>query len=268
MKRLINRYPILSSAVIIFLFWEATKLISYLWPQTDKISAYFIYEGVMILLPFLLTVIFGDARVYTQGGMLRTFWAGGYMAISQLLLFCMMLAIALLTPETQWVGPVGALYGIVSLFGIGFREESLFRGIVVNNIAKKYITDRRGIFFTASASGLLFGLIHMTNVFAGVDLFSATIQSVVAIGAGFYFAAVYLRGGSLWALIIMHTVADAASLFNATFTVNNGSMIDSINEIGIRNLMPFFILTGIGLFLLRKEKCEEIIACIQKEEAH
>ena len=105
----------------------------------------------------------------------------------------------------------------------------------------------------------IFGLMHITNIFAGVDLLSVTIQSIVAIGAGFYFAAVYLRGGSLWALIIMHSVADAASLFYSTFTLNNGTAVDAINKLSIMNLLPFFILTAIGLYLLRKDKCDEIV---------
>lgn len=186
------------------------------------------------------------------------------MAISQSMLFALMLLSATVNPETAWQSPVGILYGIVMLFGIGFREESIFRGLFVDIIAKKYAKDRRGIFVTAIASGIVFGLIHMTNIFTGVDLFSAAIQSVVAIGAGFYFAAVYLRGGSLWTLIIMHALADAASMFMPIFTMDGGSAIDTINNLSVINLLPFFMLSGISLFLLRKQKCDEIIARYQK----
>ena len=146
-----------------------------------------------------------------------------------------------------------------SLFGIGFLEESIFRGIVVNNIAKKYLGNRKGVYVTVLTSGFLFGAMHLSNLVLGVNPFSVVIQSVVAMASGFYLAAIYLRGGSLWALIIMHTLVDSASMFKASFTTNNGTMADAIGELSLGNLTPFFVLSLLTLFLLRKEKCDEII---------
>ncbi len=259
MKRLINKFPVFSSVIIVFLFLEISRLPGELWSFGTSVGALLFYEAIHILIPFLFVLLFSDLEVYKKGSMKETFTAGGYMAISQLLLFDMMLALTLSDSEAKWQSPLGIIYGIVMLFGIGFREESIFRGIVVNNIAKKYIKDRKGIFITATVSGIMFGLVHIINIFVGGDVFSVTIQSIVAAGIGFYFAAVYLRGGSLWALIIMHSLADAASLLPSIFTLNNGTTIDAINKISIMNLTPFFILTAIGLFLLRKEKCNEIL---------
>ncbi len=266
MKKFINRRPIISSMITVILFLVFSTVIAHIWPMPENTVSYTVYEIVNIMLPFLFVVFFGDIEVYKRKGMWDTFCAGGYMVISQIMLLLLMAFVTSLNPETEWTTLPGAMLGLLSLFGIGFREESIFRGIVVNNIAKKYITDRKGIYITAIASGVMFGLIHMTNFFSGVDVFSASIQSLVAVGGGFYLAAVYLRGGSLWALIIMHTLTDAASLFNAVFTLNNGTMIDTIDSIGLMNITPFFILTGIGLYLLRKEKCEEIIEMWSKKE--
>lgn len=259
MKRIVLKYPIISSTVITAVFLLLTMLIGYLWPLWENVASLFVYEAVHMIIPFLFVVLFGDVGVYAKRGLRKTLAAGGYMTATQLFLFLSMLSLAVADSETVWRSPVGIAYGIVSVIGVGFREESVFRGIVVNNIAKKYVKDRRGVFVTAISSGVVFGLMHMTNIFAGGDLFSVTIQSVVAIGAGFYFAAVYLRGGSLWALIIMHSLADAASLFDTTFTVNSGTVIDTINNISIMNLTPFFVLSGLGIFLLRRDKCDEII---------
>lgn len=259
MKRLINKMPIVSAVVITVLFLGISRLISEIWIFGDGVVSFFLYEAVNMLIPFLFVVLFGDISVYKKRGMRKTFVTGGYMAIGQGLLFVMLLLTALLNSETKWRTPVGIIYGVVVMLGIGFREESIFRGLIVNNIAKKYIKDRGGIFITVFASGVVFGLMHMSNIFAGVDFFSAVIQSVTAIGAGVYFAAVYLRGGSLWALIIMHALADAVSMFYSTFTFDNGTAIDAINNLSVINLAPFFILTGISLFLLRKAKCDKIL---------
>lgn len=265
MKSFINKRPVISSMITVIFFLVLTTVISYIWPMPENTVSYTIYEIVNIILPLLFVVFFGDIDIYKRKGMWDTFCAGGYIVISQIMGLCLMAFVTILNPKTEWTTPTGALLGLLMLFGIGFREESIFRGIVVNNIAKKYITDRKGIFITAIVSGVMFGLIHMTNIFSGVDLVSASIQSLVAVGAGFYLAAVYLRGGSLWALILMHALTDAASLFTSMFTLNNGTAIDTINSIGIMNITPFFILTAIGIYLLRKEKCDEIIERYQKE---
>ncbi len=259
MKRIVLKYPIISSLVITAAFLLLSMLIGYLWPLWESAASLFLYEAVHMAVPFLFVVIFGDVGVYAQRGLRKTLAAGGYIVFTQLFLFLTILSLAVGDSETVWRSPVGIAYGIVSVIGVGFREESVFRGIVVNNIAKKYVKDRRGIFITAISSGMIFGLIHMTNIFAGGDLLSVAIQSVVATGTGFYFAAVYLRGGSLWALILIHSLADAASLFDAAFTLNGGDVIDAINNISLMNLAPFFVLSVLGIFLLRRDKCDEII---------
>lgn len=263
MKRIVNKMPIISSGIITVLFLGIIKLVNMLW-TAEGIAELFLHEAIFMLIPFLFVVIFGDIKVYAKGNAGKTVAAGGYLAVSQSMLFALMLSSAIVNPETKWQSPVGILYGIVMLFGIGFREESIFRGLFVDIIAKKYAKDRRGIFIAVIVSGVVFGLMHMTNIFTGVGFFGAMVQSVVAIGAGFYFAAVYLRGGSLWALIIMHALTDAASMFMPIFTMDGGSAIDTINNLSAINLLPFFMLSGISLFLLRKQKCDEIIARYQK----
>ncbi|MBQ8541725.1 MAG: CPBP family intramembrane metalloprotease [Clostridia bacterium] len=266
MKTIAKKFPILSSAIISVVFLALTRLVGNLWIFGNSVVALFAYEAVHILIPFLFVLTFSDLEVYKKGSMLKTFGAGGYMLLSQLFLFLVMLAEAFFSTETVWRTPVGIAFGAVTLFGIGFREESIFRGIVVNNIAKKYISDKKGVYITTIASGVMFGLVHLVNLWLDIDPFSVVIQSIVAMGAGFYFAAVYLRGGSLWALIIMHTLADAASLFGASFTMNNGTAADAIGEITLLNLTPFFVLSLLTLFLLRKEKCDGIVARFKSPE--
>ena len=259
MRTLIKKAPIISSVVISIFFMVIAKLIGRAWVFGDGAVSLFLYEFVQMLLPFLLVLLCSDADVYKKGSMLKTFAAGGYLLVGQLLLLFIMFTETFFSEGTIWQTPVGIMFGIVSLFGIGFREESIFRGIVVNNIAKKYLGNRKGVYVTVLTSGFLFGAMHLSNLVLGVNPFSVVIQSVVAMASGFYLAAIYLRGGSLWALIIMHTLVDSASMFKASFTTNNGTMADAIGELSLSNLTPFFVLSLLTLFLLRKEKCDEII---------
>lgn len=242
------------SAIMLFSLWAVPT--AWIFPPSP-VSA-IMYEIVLMLVPFVLLVIFGDIKVYIKGNVIDTAFAGAYLIYGQLVLFGTTAVEAIKNPETQWVSPFWIVYGVIELFGIGFREETIFRGIVTNQIAKKYIKDRKGVLFTAAISGIIFGFAHMTNIFYGVNVFNALIQSLAAAGIGFYLSAIYLRGGNLWVLILMHALTDAASLFAATFT-RTVTTVDVINELSIVNLSPLVIFGAIGLFLLRKSKCDEIV---------
>ncbi len=268
MKNFKEKYPVWLSIAVIILYLISDFVIGMLWVFVpENFATKFIGQFVMMLVPFLFVVFFSSTKVYRDKGMDKTLSAGAFMLVVQAMLVWANVQLSLLDETTKWASFPDIVYGVVVLFGIGFREESLFRGIVVNNIAKKYITDRKGIYITIIISGVIFGAIHMTNIFVGVDVFSAFIQSVVAMGIGFYLGAVYLRGGSLWGLILLHSITDAASLFYSIFTTNNGTEVDTINELGWGNLAPLLLFGAITLFLLRKDKCEEIIERFKKEDA-
>lgn len=265
MKKLKNK-PILTSVLITVLFLAAVELIGFVWFLPAGVSSAIIYELIMMLVPFVFVCIFGDVKVYTKKGFFKTLKAGAYIFVAESLLLLATAGESAASEDTIWVGAGTAVLGALTLVGIGFREESIFRGIFVNLIGKKYIKDRKGILITAWSSGAIFGVVHLTNVFSGVDLFSAIIQSVVATGVGFYLAAVYLRGGNLWALILVHAITDGASMFQAIFTENNGTMVDMMDSLSIMNITPFFVFWCIGTFLLREQECEKIIEKFKIEE--
>ncbi|MBQ7876223.1 MAG: CPBP family intramembrane metalloprotease [Clostridia bacterium] len=253
-----DKYPvivsIIATAVILFSLWLVPKI----WFLPGGLWSALLFEIILMIIPFVLLLILGDLKVYIRGSITETAFAGAYLLFGQLMLFGTTLAEAVKSPDTNWVSAGWIVYGVVELIGVGFREETVFRGIVTNQIAKKYIKDRKGVLLTALVSAVIFGFAHMTNVFYGVNLFSALVQSLAAVGIGFYLSAVYLRGGNIWVLILMHTITDAASLFYASFTTSVTS-VDVINDLSIMNLTPLVVFGAAGLFLLRKSKCAQII---------
>ncbi len=253
-----DKYPVMVSVIVtalmLFLLWLVPKI----WVFPGGLWSALLFEIVLMIIPFVLLLIFGDLKVYIKGSVIDTAFAGAYLLFGQLMLFGTTLAENMKNPDTNWVSPAWIVYGIVELVGVGFREETVFRGIVTNQIAKKYVKDRKGVLLTALISSVIFGFAHMTNVFYGVSVWSAVIQSLAAMGIGFYLSAVYLRGGNIWVLILMHTVTDAASLFEACFTKTVTS-VDVINQLSLINLTPLLVFGAAGLFLLRKSKCAQII---------
>jgi uncharacterized protein len=97
--------------------------------------------------------------------------------------------------------PLVVTVAVYCLF-VGIAEEGLFRGLILNMLLPK------GIWKAVLLSSLLFGSMHILNVFAGFPLTSELIQVFSALGFGMFLAAVRLRTNSLRPGIIMHALWD------------------------------------------------------------
>jgi hypothetical protein len=85
---------------------------------------------------------------------------------------------------------------------VGFVEEVIFRGLMLNALKV------RGLWKAAIITALLFGLTHALNVLAGKSLAEDVTQIFYAVAIGFAFAALVLRTGILWPLVLAHWLID------------------------------------------------------------
>ncbi len=88
---------------------------------------------------------------------------------------------------------------------IGFAEEAVFRGLMLNAL------KARGLWRAAIITSLLFGLSHSLNLLSGKSGADILIQVAYALAVGFAFAAVVLKHGVLWPLVVAHTLIDFTS---------------------------------------------------------
>ena len=84
-------------------------------------------------------------------------------------------------------------------FLIGFNEETIFRGFLFQGLA-----SRLGPFLTILLCGALFGMFHLVNLITGQPLDTTLSQVFQAGSMGFMYAALRLRLGSIWPLILLH----------------------------------------------------------------
>jgi membrane protease YdiL (CAAX protease family) len=151
------------------------------------------------------------------------------------------------------------------MIGIGIREEVIFRGIIGNALASKYATDKKGLWFAVIVSGLLFGGVHINNIFYGVKLMGLIAQIVSACGAGLLFTAIYLRGGNIWVLMLIHAIVDAGALLESTFTVTTVTKVDEVSSQNPWGAVLIVCLhTFLALFLLRKSKQPAVFARLEQ----
>lgn len=112
----------------------------------------------------------------------------------------------------------------LNMFFVGMNEEVMMRALVLNVFRMKYGETDEGNKKAVLLSALIFGLIHLPNVFF-MSPTTVVVQAVNAASAGVLFAVIYLKSGNLWANIIIHMVVDFLSLFVGQCFISGASVL-------------------------------------------
>ena len=249
------------AAFIIFIVFDLLLLgvgqLLSLLPKTLPIQ--FLSETIIMILPAALVVFFGFSGAFKKGNFLR-----GILCILPYLgvqLFTMWVVFSKMMVNTDavWQPWYQIVYGLFAVFGVGFREECIYRATIQNVLAKKYANSVKGIWITVMISSIIFGLSHAPNLFFGVAPLAVLIQIVKASAVGLLFGAVYLRSGNIWVLILVHTLTDTVSLAQSIF-LQNVTDVDLMSQQSFSWIAVVFELAyiGITIFLLRPSKCKQI----------
>ena len=230
------------------------------------LTTYFTSTVVGILWPLALTLVLGYGYIFRMGSFGATLVPG---------LPCLLLRLSLMviyitqffTGETSWVSLPVMLTGVLYLFGIGFWEEMIFRGVIGNTLAVKYATNTKGLWLTVILSAAIFSAVHLQSLLHGLPLDAMAAQLTGAFGLGLVFAAVYLRGGNLWVLVLLHTIVDVPGSFQSSFIISNGTgdVIDNISKLDLNSILGLLpVHIALTIFLLRKSKQPAIFARLEK----
>jgi membrane protease YdiL (CAAX protease family) len=87
---------------------------------------------------------------------------------------------------------------LIVMLMVGFVEEVVFRGLMLQAI------KGRGNWKAIVITSLLFGLTHALNTMVGKNLLNDVLQIFYAVAIGFAFAALVLKKGLLWPLVLAH----------------------------------------------------------------
>jgi membrane protease YdiL (CAAX protease family) len=139
------------------------------------------------------------------------------------------------------------LFIIINTALVGWSEEVMFRGVWLRGLFRSF-----GIWVAIIGSSLIFGAIHLLNVFLTGDLHGAVLQAASAFLSGVFLAAVRLRSGSLWTGIVLHGLWDAGTFLVAAGGAAAGATTAAPTALGDYGVVilsvPLFLL---GLFFLR-----------------
>jgi uncharacterized protein len=127
---------------------------------------------------------------------------------------------------------------------VGFTEEVLIRGLMLRSLASL------GVWRAVIITSLIFGLLHSLNIVAGNDPQAVLMQMAYATAIGFTFAALQVRTGIIWPLILVHFLTDF-SAFLALNGVTQGSRTSSPGLLIVAIYLIVFV--GYGIWLLSKK---------------
>ncbi|MBQ2061989.1 MAG: CPBP family intramembrane metalloprotease [Oscillospiraceae bacterium] len=108
--------------------------------------------------------------------------------------------------QPQYAG-AALWYAIGSMALVGFVEEMIFRGFLFRALLKK-----DGPKVAVIVSAVTFGIGHIVNILAGMDIAKNLLMIVFAVAWGFVFTMVYYKSGSLLPCIIAHAIVDVLSM--------------------------------------------------------
>ena len=150
---------------------------------------------------------------------------------------------------------------ILAMIAVGLTEELTARALMGETFLEHFGTERSGVIKAVIVSGVIFGLMHLTNIFDG-DAATIAIQVFSSMTGGFLFGAIYFRTGNIWSVIIIHGLYDAFAstqvwLFNGGVEVETGAVAYTPETIAIPVIMGLINL-AVAFFLLRKKRIGEV----------
>ncbi|HOZ72557.1 MAG TPA: CPBP family intramembrane metalloprotease [Spirochaetales bacterium] len=116
-------------------------------------------------------------------------------------------------------GPLETAAYVASMIGVGFLEETIFRGILFKELLRG--SQRSAVV----VSSVTFGLGHIVNLLSGAATLDTAAQVVYAIAVGFMLSVFVLRVGSIIPCIAFHSAFNSLSAFGVEPAGTAGSLI-------------------------------------------
>lgn len=152
----------------------------------------------------------------------------------------------------------GVEFGIKALLiGLmaGVCEELACRALPVSVMMRDWM-DEKHILVVASFTSVLFGVIHLLNIFSGKDVTATIVQVIFATCVGMFFAAIYLRTGNIVITILFHSAHDILIFIQkGAFSGAAMNLTDIVTSLGLAALM-----LAVALYLMRKSVRPQIVA--------
>lgn len=264
MTKLMER-PIPSFIIIFLVFFIISSILSYVFgellsgiiPELAKSVGLIIST---LIIAFLYAYLFKIKNFFSFSN-----FKSAIILISPLIIFIIG---NLLDSNLAISSGYALIIAIISGIAPGIFEEIIFRGVVISYLMK-FFKNSKSIIWILIVSALIFGIVHLFNVFAGAPLDTTLFQFFYTFAVGIILGAVYLRTGNLWAPIIIHSIVDIIAFISSTTSsigvLQAGLVLDITNIIFLIGSIIAIIL---GIYYIRSDKHNEILVLWEEKWAN
>lgn len=188
----------------------------------------------------------------TMSGFAKGISAGGFLCGFAVLLFISFFVYDFSVEKVLTISNI--MIYLFSMLVTGFTEEVVFRGVIYNTISECFDTySKKNVYISMIISSIIFGLMHMSNIFSGVSLAGAIVQAGCAFGVGLYFCAIYVRCNNIWSVIVLHGLNDIASTLNAG-VLGESDIVSNVSDYSPLKLIVMVLYIGLAMYVLRDSK--------------
>lgn len=140
-------------------------------------------DSAVYLIPITITyTLLGIMQLYGNAGFHIKGFGNGLWLGSYLLFACVCMFLSnypsgseeIIIPQFSKV-----ILFVLNCIGVGVFEEGLFRGIVLNNMLRKWGSTKKGIYRAAIVSSVFFGISHIINLLVKPDYLVGTIAEMI-----------------------------------------------------------------------------------------
>ena len=121
--------------------------------------------------------------------------------------------------------PSEIVFHIITMINVGFIEEIIFRGFLLQMMAKDNVKS------AIIVSSVTFGIGHIVNLLNGAEFLPTLLQIGYAISIGYLFVIIFYKSKSLIPCIITHALFNSLSIFNA-------------ESESVRYIVPLFLIVA------------------------
>ena len=136
---------------------------------------------------------------------------------------------------------------LISTMLVGFSEELMFRGILLN-----VLLEKRSTLFAIMVSSAGFSLLHVVNLFANASLKGTIVQLIDTFLVGLIFSCILILTKNIIPLMIFHFVWDFVLISNPI----THAKVELVTILDI--LITFIIVVPIMVYTVKRTKNERI----------
>ena len=227
---------ILFTLLMIFVFIFITEGIIWGYGRTLLYSAIVGYpkgslvirEAVLAFMVLIVMLLFKNSYVFTQKR--ESFKTGLFYGLFYLI-GSVVICLINIAGFKSGLALVNLVLGCLL---VGICEEFLCRGWLLNEFLERYGDTKKGIWYSIIISGVIFGLMHVGNIFGGQSVPMTITQMINAAGSGILFGLIYYKTKNIWSVIFLHGLWDFSLFLSDVVPVSESTeIISKFSIIGI-----------------------------------